>query len=109
MEQRLVCPVCHGTCATAICRNAYYQTIIYSANSWQPRNTILFLTDMRAQWSSFYRCTIAIVTSRTIITEDPVGPEADALRKYAQNAGLHSTDLLENITTSIPDGNQHRQ
>lgn len=75
----------------------------FSANMWKPRETILFMTDMRAAWSNFSRSTVAIITSRTIITEDPVGIEAFSLRKFAQTAPLQTDAILEALETSIPD------
>lgn len=70
---------------------------------WTPRNTILFMTDMRAEWSNFYRSVIASITSKTIITEDPVGSEASELRKFAQAAPLQTNAIMDALITSIPD------
>lgn len=65
------------------------------------------MTDMKAQWSQFHLGTIAVITPKTVITENPVGPEADALRQYAKNAPLQTVAILQNMTTSIPDRKLH--
>lgn len=62
------------------------------------------MTDMRAEWSNFYRSVIAFITSKTIITEDPVGAEANTLRRYAQVAPLQTNAIIEELITSIPNG-----
>lgn len=58
---------------------------------------------MRAEWSNFYRSVIGVITSRTIITEDPVGAEANTLRKYAETIPLQTNSILEAVLASIPD------
>lgn len=62
------------------------------------------MTDMRAQWSDFHRSVIASITSKTIITEDPVGGEANTLRRFALTAPLQTNAILEDLIHSIPNG-----
>lgn len=62
------------------------------------------MTDMRAYWSDFYRSVIASITNQTIITEDPVGAEANTLRRYALTAPLQTNAVLEELILSIPNG-----
>lgn len=62
------------------------------------------MTDMRAEWSTFYKSVIGCITTKTIITEDPVGAEANALRRFAQTAPLQTNTILEALLTAIPNG-----
>lgn len=61
------------------------------------------MTDMRADWSNFYRSVIAYITNKTIITEDPVGAEANALKRYAQTAPLQTDAVIEDLILAIPN------
>ncbi|XP_044267622.1 meiosis-specific with OB domain-containing protein [Tribolium madens] len=77
--------------------------IIARASTWKPRTTILFITDAKVEWSTFLRTYCAGVTSRSIITENPIGQEAATLANYAKNAPLTATDILDQFITELPD------
>lgn len=77
--------------------------IKFRAESWKPRETILFLTDVKVEWSSFHHSAVAVLTNRTVITENPVGIEADQLRNYAQTAALQTIAILDNLLSSLPN------
>ncbi|KAJ8966403.1 hypothetical protein NQ317_009635 [Molorchus minor] len=47
--------------------------VISRSNSWKPRYTALFLTDLCIHWSNFERSFMARVTGRTVVTENPEG------------------------------------
>ncbi|CAG9767901.1 unnamed protein product [Ceutorhynchus assimilis] len=76
--------------------------LINRSNSWKPRSTILFMTDLKIDWSNFGRAYMGKATTRTIVTENPASKEAKALFEYAQNAPIETFDLIEQMVTSIP-------
>lgn len=75
------------------------------ASFWNSRSTILFMVDIKVVWNNFFKCTTGALTSKSIITEDPIGNEADMLRKYALIAPLQASSILEKMTSIIPDRN----
>lgn len=77
--------------------------VMIRANSWKPRATILFITDVRIEWSSFLRAYAASLTSRSIVTENPVGEQAVILAGYAKTATLATSAILDQLITDIPD------
>lgn len=79
--------------------------IISLANNWKSRSTILFMTDMRIEYNNFFKTKTAGLSQRTIITEDPIGPEAETLRQYALEAPLQLGAILDSMTCAIPDVN----
>lgn len=58
---------------------------------------------MRAKWSNFHRSVIAFITSKTIITENPIGSEANALRNFAETAPLQTDAIMAAVIANIPD------
>lgn len=76
---------------------------MFRASKWKQRTTILFITDVKVEWSSFLRAYTATITSRSIVTEDPIGPEVLALHNYAKTAALTTADMLEQFVTELPD------
>lgn len=75
----------------------------HSASHWKPRVTILFMTDMKIDWNTYFKCATATLTLRTVVTEDPIGHEAQTLRSYARTAPLQNISILDQITGMIPD------
>ncbi|XP_069701481.1 meiosis-specific with OB domain-containing protein [Periplaneta americana] len=76
---------------------------ISRADNWKPRETVLFLADMRLEWNAFRRGMAASESMCSIVTEDPDIPEAAALRIYARSAPLRPTAILAQLASSIPD------
>ncbi|CAH1992327.1 unnamed protein product [Acanthoscelides obtectus] len=71
--------------------------IIARSEKWKPRCTILFLTDLRVQWSDFQREFVTKVTSSTIVTENPIGREAQILLDYAKHAPMETAEIVDNL------------
>ncbi|KAK7792643.1 hypothetical protein R5R35_005103 [Gryllus longicercus] len=83
--------------------------IVQLADSWKPRDTVLFLADVRIEWNLYKRCFIAVDRSSTIITENPNVAEAEALRNYAWNTPTHANAILDKLANSIVDPASVRQ
>nr|XP_022905749.1 meiosis-specific with OB domain-containing protein [Onthophagus taurus] len=64
---------------------------------WKPRTTILFLADVKVEYSHFHKSIMPVIGSRTIITEDPIGQEAEQLRNYASTAPLLPSHIIEQL------------
>ncbi|KAG8311507.1 hypothetical protein J6590_042375 [Homalodisca vitripennis] len=75
----------------------------YRADNWKPRETVLFIADVRLNWNSFKKCMTATVTSRTIITENPDMADAEDLREHARNAPIVSSAILDQFATNFPE------
>lgn len=73
----------------------------FRATFWTPRSTILFMTDMKIDFNKFHRIFLPNISSKTIITENPVGREADVLRNYALTAPIQPTEILESLSYTI--------
>ncbi|KAB0797464.1 hypothetical protein PPYR_08457 [Photinus pyralis] len=56
--------------------------LIARAGAWKILHTVLFITDVRCEWSKFMASMTANITSRSVITENPLGVETENLRKY---------------------------
>ncbi|KAM9583714.1 meiosis-specific with OB domain-containing protein [Trichechus inunguis] len=63
------------------------------AQSWAPRETVIFASDVRISFDKFRNCMTATVISKTIITTNPDTPEANILLNF----------IRENTETSAPD------
>nr|CAH7754922.1 unnamed protein product [Callosobruchus chinensis] len=68
-----------------------------SPKKWKPRSTVLFLTDLHVQWSVYQREFVVKVTSCTIVTENPVGREAQILLEYAKDAPVETTEIVDHL------------
>ncbi|XP_056644226.1 meiosis-specific with OB domain-containing protein isoform X2 [Diorhabda sublineata] len=79
--------------------------IIQRSEHWIPKQTVLFITDLKIQWSNFQRQFIARITGCTIITENPNGREAQMLLNYAKDAPIETYDIVDQIINSLPDRN----
>ncbi|XP_057666084.1 meiosis-specific with OB domain-containing protein [Diorhabda carinulata] len=79
--------------------------IIQRSEHWIPKQTVLFITDLKIQWSNFQRQFIARITGCTIITENPNGREAQMLLNYAKDAPIETYDIVDQIINSLPDPN----
>ncbi|XP_062999219.1 meiosis-specific with OB domain-containing protein [Elgaria multicarinata webbii] len=66
---------------------------IQLAQSWQPRETVIFASDLRINFDKFRNCMVATVISKTIITTNPDTPEATILLKFIrENAEMLDLD-----------------
>ncbi|XP_006100949.1 meiosis-specific with OB domain-containing protein [Myotis yumanensis] len=55
---------------------------ILLAQSWVPRETVIFAADVRINFDKFRNCMTATVISKTIITTNPETPEANILLNF---------------------------
>ncbi|KAK5646523.1 hypothetical protein RI129_004987 [Pyrocoelia pectoralis] len=74
--------------------------LIARAGTWKILHTVLFITDVRCEWSKFMAAMTANITSRSVITENPVGTETENLRKYIAKV---KPMALTNDTFSVQD------
>ncbi|KAM8961041.1 meiosis-specific with OB domain-containing protein [Pelodytes ibericus] len=58
---------------------------IQMVQTWAPRETVLFASDIRINYDAFRNAMVATVVSKTIFTINPDTPEAHALIGYAQD------------------------
>ncbi|KAM5198367.1 meiosis-specific with OB domain-containing protein isoform 1-T5 [Hipposideros larvatus] len=63
------------------------------AQSWMPRETVIFASDVRISFDKFRNCMTATVISKTIITTNPDTPEGNILLNF----------IRENKETNPPD------
>ncbi|EAW85604.1 hypothetical protein MGC35212, isoform CRA_a [Homo sapiens] len=66
---------------------------ILLAQSWMPRETVIFASDVRINFDKFRNCMTATVISKTIITTNPDIPEANILLNF----------IRENKETNVLD------
>ncbi|ELT88585.1 hypothetical protein CAPTEDRAFT_89352, partial [Capitella teleta] len=69
------------------------------AQSWTPKETVLFIADVRVSFNDYKKCVVASASSKTVITVNPETREAHALYQYAQTADVpleYSSDFQEN-------------
>ncbi|XP_066262542.1 meiosis-specific with OB domain-containing protein [Euwallacea similis] len=79
--------------------------IITRSEAWKPRTTILFLADLKIEWSEFHKAYIGQTSGRTIVTENPaMSKETKELYEYAQVAPIETFDIVEQFVASLPAG-----
>ncbi|XP_006873925.1 PREDICTED: meiosis-specific with OB domain-containing protein isoform X2 [Chrysochloris asiatica] len=64
------------------------------AQSWMPRETVIFASDVRISFDKFRNCMTATVISKSIITANPDTPEANILLNFIRENT--ETSALEN-------------
>lgn len=62
------------------------------------------MTDVRCEWSDFAQAMVAVLTSRTILTEDPLVIQTEHLRTYAMK--LNPASIFEPSGAAVFDGKQ---
>ncbi|XP_034240920.1 meiosis-specific with OB domain-containing protein [Thrips palmi] len=77
--------------------------INYQASQWKPRETILFMADIKMKWDMSREACVPEVTSRTVITVGPQTPEAECLSVYARAAPLHATAIIDHLASNLVD------
>ncbi|XP_060856651.1 protein hold'em-like [Metopolophium dirhodum] len=70
------------------------------AAQWLPKKTILSFSNLFLKWNVFKRSMTAVVSNKTIITEDSITNEANDLKNYANT---HLTGLSTKLNINIPD------
>lgn len=61
------------------------------------------MTDLKIEYSHFHKTFLPSISSRTVITENPAGPEAQALKEYALTAPIQPAEILERLSNAIQD------
>ncbi|KAK2533618.1 hypothetical protein Q9233_004832 [Columba guinea] len=69
---------------------------IQLAQSWIPRETVIFASDVRINFDKFRNCMTATVISKTIITTNPETAEANALFSFIKES-VQSGALLDKM------------
>ncbi|KAG9476666.1 hypothetical protein GDO78_002191 [Eleutherodactylus coqui] len=69
---------------------------IQLAQTWVPRETVLFASEIRINYDSFRNSMVATVVSKTIFTTNPDMPEAYALLGYARDCIENGLFVEEN-------------
>ncbi|XP_075686696.1 meiosis-specific with OB domain-containing protein isoform X3 [Rhinoderma darwinii] len=69
---------------------------IQEAQTWIPRETVLFASEIRINYDSFRNSMVATVVSKTIFTTNPDMPEVYALLKYARDCTENGLLVEEN-------------
>ncbi|XP_044160870.1 meiosis-specific with OB domain-containing protein isoform X2 [Bufo gargarizans] len=69
---------------------------IQLAQTWIPRETVLFASEIRINYDSFRNSMVATVVSKTIFTTNPDMPEAHALLTYARDCIKNGQFVEEN-------------
>lgn len=77
--------------------------LINLASHWKPRETILFLADVKMRWNSFHNSCVPEFNSKTVITVDPQTPDAECLSVYARAALLQPSAIIDNLANNIVD------
>ncbi|XP_036053859.1 meiosis-specific with OB domain-containing protein [Onychomys torridus] len=74
---------------------------ILLAQSWMPRETVIFASDVRINFNKFQNCMAATVISKTIITTNPDTPEANILLNYIREN--KETDVADEIDSYLKE------
>ncbi|XP_042293566.1 meiosis-specific with OB domain-containing protein isoform X1 [Sceloporus undulatus] len=69
---------------------------IQLAQTWMPRETVIFAADVRINFDKFRNCMVATVISKTIITTNPDTPEANILLNFVRESA-EMLDLEDDI------------
>ncbi|KAL0272009.1 UNVERIFIED_CONTAM: hypothetical protein PYX00_005147 [Menopon gallinae] len=77
--------------------------VIKRASYWRPQRTVIFFADVRLEYSEFRQSVVAVITSRTVITENPSTIEAQSLREYAENVPLQPIAVLDHLSQSVSE------
>ncbi|XP_001365576.2 meiosis-specific with OB domain-containing protein [Monodelphis domestica] len=75
---------------------------ILLAQSWIPRETVIFAADIRINFDKFRNCMTATVISKTIITANPDTPEANILSNFARE-NAEATALDDEIEAQLKE------
>ena len=74
---------------------------MFRSNLWKERETILHITDAKAEYSSYYKTVTISTHSKTVIIEDPNTTESISLRQYARSAQFDDSEL-DVFSPSLP-------
>ncbi|XP_068102808.1 meiosis-specific with OB domain-containing protein [Hyperolius riggenbachi] len=78
---------------------------IQQAQSWIPRETVLFISEVRMNYDSFRNSMVATVISKTILTPDPDIPQAHELINYLKDCAINDAFMEESEETAAASVN----
>ncbi|KAK4879874.1 hypothetical protein RN001_008020 [Aquatica leii] len=87
--------------SSALRVNCWDPNLISRTGTWKISKTVVFITDVRCEWSDFSSSMTATLTSRSILTEDPVSIETENLRNYVKRIGPLS--FMDSTALSVQD------
>ncbi|XP_054288214.1 meiosis-specific with OB domain-containing protein [Macrosteles quadrilineatus] len=92
-----------NSCATCLTLQIWDSEVIYQADNWKRRETVLFIADVKLDWNNYRKRICAAVTGRTVITENPDCPEAIQQRNHARTAPTVAVAILDHLATNFAD------
>ncbi|KAF6202749.1 hypothetical protein GE061_003151 [Apolygus lucorum] len=81
--------------------SSWEQPIIEMMKTWKPRDTCMFLADIRLSWNDFKEQMIGMLTSRSIVTENPNTKEGFVLAKYASTVPIQRYAVVDALAASM--------
>ncbi|KAK7593096.1 hypothetical protein V9T40_007848 [Parthenolecanium corni] len=79
------------------------EDLIHFSQTWTQQNTVLFLADVRVEWSDFRKAITLATTGKTVITENPSTTKAESLRNFLTAQPLQGTGKLDQIINKYTD------
>lgn len=77
--------------------------LFFRSENWVPLKTVLFLSDIRADFSKFHKTVTLSIAARTIIIEKPKIKAAEALLNYVKTVPLGDIDNILSAPGQIPE------
>ncbi|XP_077980792.1 meiosis-specific with OB domain-containing protein-like [Glandiceps talaboti] len=73
------------------------------AQTWSPKVTVIFASDVRVSYDDFRRTMVATVTSKTIFTVNPDTREAHSLYTYGQSVNFDDDTMVSESMGQDPE------
>ncbi|XP_065213492.1 meiosis-specific with OB domain-containing protein [Planococcus citri] len=77
--------------------------MISQCKQWVPQNTVLFLADVRADWSNFRKIMMVSSTGRTIVTENPPTNAAQNLKAFISSTSFRNIAKIDQLVNKYAD------
>jgi len=87
--------------ASSIVMKLWDNNLIKMSETWMPRETVLFIADLKVSYDDWRGCNTVSCTGRTIITENPDICEAKLLHRRCQQADFSSLSRMDSLLTNI--------
>ncbi|XP_023321096.1 meiosis-specific with OB domain-containing protein isoform X2 [Eurytemora carolleeae] len=87
--------------APCIVMKVWDMNLIGLSDSWIPRETILFLADIKVSFDEWRGCNSVSCTGKTIITQNPEIGEAKILANHCQTADFSSYSRMDALVANI--------
>ncbi|XP_052861429.1 protein hold'em [Anopheles cruzii] len=79
------------------------ESYIRWADSWQPMATVLAIADARIEYSEYHKSIGLTIDRKTIVTQDPRGPEAGRLLQHAKTVPTNTVDVAYSLSSGTVD------